>query len=170
MKTDNFCFYLHNRVIQTSQAGGQRYSDTSPCSIPSLNKIELCCSLRCDQILKNHYCKCGHTLLCYLIKSDLSCTNWQTRLWCWFIDQNILSYKFRVTKFISIITINVVTLCCVPNFDLRCTNWKIQPQRLFCWTKKVLRLQLRFGQIQNNHFWKFGHTVVLIISDLSSTN
>jgi hypothetical protein len=29
-----FCFYLQNRLIQTSQTGGQLYSDTSPFSIP----------------------------------------------------------------------------------------------------------------------------------------
>jgi hypothetical protein len=29
-----FCFYLQNRLIQTSQTGGQQYSDTSPFSIP----------------------------------------------------------------------------------------------------------------------------------------
>ncbi len=34
MTTDIFCFYLQNRLIQTSQAGGQWYSDTSPFSIP----------------------------------------------------------------------------------------------------------------------------------------
>ncbi len=34
MTTDNFCFYLQNRRIQASQTGGQRYSDTSPFSIP----------------------------------------------------------------------------------------------------------------------------------------
>jgi len=34
MTTDNFCFYLQNRLIQTRQTGGQRYSDTSPFSIP----------------------------------------------------------------------------------------------------------------------------------------
>ncbi len=34
MTTDNFCFHLQNRLIQTSQTGGQRYSDTSPFSIP----------------------------------------------------------------------------------------------------------------------------------------
>jgi hypothetical protein len=34
MSTDNFCFYLQNRPIQTSQTGGQWYSDTSPFSIP----------------------------------------------------------------------------------------------------------------------------------------
>jgi hypothetical protein len=36
MATDNFCFYLQNRLIQTSQTGGQGYSDTSPLSIPWL--------------------------------------------------------------------------------------------------------------------------------------
>jgi hypothetical protein len=37
MTTDNFCFYLQNRLIQTSQTGGQQYSDTSPLSIPWLH-------------------------------------------------------------------------------------------------------------------------------------
>ncbi len=30
----NFCFYLQNRLIQTSQTGGQWYSDTSPLVFP----------------------------------------------------------------------------------------------------------------------------------------
>ncbi len=34
MSTDNFCFYLQNRLIQTSRTGGQWYSDTSLVSIP----------------------------------------------------------------------------------------------------------------------------------------
>jgi hypothetical protein len=34
MTIDNFCFYLEKRLIQTSQTGGQWYSDTSPFSIP----------------------------------------------------------------------------------------------------------------------------------------
>ncbi len=34
MTTDGFCFYLQNRLIQTSQTGGQRCSDTSPFSTP----------------------------------------------------------------------------------------------------------------------------------------
>ncbi len=33
MTTDNYCFYLQRRLIQTSQTGGQWYSDTSPFSI-----------------------------------------------------------------------------------------------------------------------------------------
>ncbi len=33
MATDNICFYLQNRLIQTSKTGGQWYSDTSPFSI-----------------------------------------------------------------------------------------------------------------------------------------
>ncbi len=32
--TDNLCFYLQNRLIQTSQTGGQQYSDTSPLVLP----------------------------------------------------------------------------------------------------------------------------------------
>jgi hypothetical protein len=34
MTTDNYCIYLQSRLIQTSQKGGQRYSDTFPFSIP----------------------------------------------------------------------------------------------------------------------------------------
>jgi hypothetical protein len=34
LTNDNFCFYLQNKLIQTSQTGGQWYSDTSPFSIP----------------------------------------------------------------------------------------------------------------------------------------
>ncbi len=34
MTTNNFCLYFRNRLIQTSQTGGQRYSDTSPFSVP----------------------------------------------------------------------------------------------------------------------------------------
>jgi hypothetical protein len=34
MTTDNFCFYLQSRLIQTSQAGGQQYSDASPLVFP----------------------------------------------------------------------------------------------------------------------------------------
>jgi hypothetical protein len=34
MTTDNFYFYLQNRLIQTSRTGGQWYSDTSPIVFP----------------------------------------------------------------------------------------------------------------------------------------
>jgi hypothetical protein len=34
MTTNNFSFYLQTRLMQTSQIGGQWYSDTSPFSIP----------------------------------------------------------------------------------------------------------------------------------------
>jgi hypothetical protein len=36
MTAENFCFYLQNRLIQTSQTGGQQYSDTSPLVFPGL--------------------------------------------------------------------------------------------------------------------------------------
>ena len=39
MTTDNFCFYLQNRLVHTSQTGGQWYRDTSPFSIPWLNLL-----------------------------------------------------------------------------------------------------------------------------------
>jgi hypothetical protein len=35
MTTDNFCFYLQNRLIQTSKTGGQWYSYTSPLVFPA---------------------------------------------------------------------------------------------------------------------------------------
>ncbi len=43
MTTDNFYFYLQNRLIRTSQTGGQWYSDTSPFSIPWSNYYHLAC-------------------------------------------------------------------------------------------------------------------------------
>jgi hypothetical protein len=33
--TDNFCFYLQNRLIQTSQKGGQRYMILPPFVFPA---------------------------------------------------------------------------------------------------------------------------------------
>jgi hypothetical protein len=33
MTTDKFCFCFQNRLIQTSQTGGQRYNDNCPISI-----------------------------------------------------------------------------------------------------------------------------------------
>jgi hypothetical protein len=44
MITDKFCSYLQNRLIQTSQTGGQWYSDTSPFSIPCY-RIHICSNL-----------------------------------------------------------------------------------------------------------------------------
>jgi hypothetical protein len=35
MTTDNLCFYLQKRLIQTSQTGGQWYSDTPPLVFPA---------------------------------------------------------------------------------------------------------------------------------------
>ena len=39
MTIEIFCFYLQNRQIQTSETGGQWYSDTSPLSIPWLKFV-----------------------------------------------------------------------------------------------------------------------------------
>ncbi len=53
MTTDNFCFYLENRLIQTSQTGGQWYSDSSPFSIPwiGLHNPSAGTSLANDKVL-----------------------------------------------------------------------------------------------------------------------
>jgi hypothetical protein len=46
MTTDNFGFYLQNRLIQTSQTGGQWYSETSPICIPCIeNRVIYRCAL-----------------------------------------------------------------------------------------------------------------------------
>jgi hypothetical protein len=39
MTTDNFCFYVQNRLIQTSQTGGQWYSDNSPLVFPGVTLV-----------------------------------------------------------------------------------------------------------------------------------
>jgi hypothetical protein len=41
MATDNFCFYFQNRLIQTSQTGGQWYNDTSPLVFPGKRNKDL---------------------------------------------------------------------------------------------------------------------------------
>jgi hypothetical protein len=48
MTTDKFCFYLKNRLIQTSKTGGEWYSDTSPFSNPWFNP---CAIIQCMQSL-----------------------------------------------------------------------------------------------------------------------
>jgi len=55
MTTDNFCFYLPNRLIQTSQAGGQRYSDTSHFSIPWFNLRSTQVINQCEVVLSTCY-------------------------------------------------------------------------------------------------------------------
>jgi len=53
MTTDNFCFYLQNRLIQTSQTGGQRYSDTSLFSISWLYQTVVLSGIMLSVILLN---------------------------------------------------------------------------------------------------------------------
>jgi hypothetical protein len=47
--TDIFCFYLLNRLIQTSQKGGQWYSDTSPFSFPWFSISCLYCQVQFNE-------------------------------------------------------------------------------------------------------------------------
>ncbi len=58
MTTDNFCFYLQNRLIETSQTGGQQYSDTCPVSMPC-HDTQQCHSVKWTfSYTKCHYAKC----------------------------------------------------------------------------------------------------------------
>jgi hypothetical protein len=73
MTTDNFCFYLQNRLIQASQTGGQWYSDNSPFSIP-------CTIYRCEGIRSHagsqhyifHYITLPHTFLTEICTRSLA--------------------------------------------------------------------------------------------------
>jgi hypothetical protein len=40
MTTDNFCFYLQNKLTQTSETGGKWYSGTFPFGIPLLEFVD----------------------------------------------------------------------------------------------------------------------------------
>ncbi len=44
-----YIFYVQNRLIQTSQTGGQRYSDTFPFSIPCYKHEQDCHSIENEQ-------------------------------------------------------------------------------------------------------------------------
>ncbi len=60
MTKDIFCFYLQNRLIQTSQTGGQWYSDTFPLSIPwvsSNHRFERITSCKLTIISESAICK-----------------------------------------------------------------------------------------------------------------
>ncbi len=68
MTTDNLCFYLQNRLIQTGQTGGQLYSDTSPFSVPwpNMNYI-LSRSLLTSTLITS---PCDQKLVCKWVLSD----------------------------------------------------------------------------------------------------
>ncbi len=60
--TYNFCFYLQNRLIQTGQTGGQRYSDTSPFSIPWCNSLSISLSFSLSLSHSGRWTGCAHLL------------------------------------------------------------------------------------------------------------
>jgi hypothetical protein len=53
MTTDYCCFYLQNRLIQTSQTVGQWYSDTSPFSFPWLYRPSFACFALTSNVFQN---------------------------------------------------------------------------------------------------------------------
>ncbi len=70
MTTDIFCFYLQNRLIQTSQTGCQWYSDTSPFSIPCWNAPK-CCHLSDSTLSVHIYVNIKLGLKCEVVKNAL---------------------------------------------------------------------------------------------------
>ncbi len=76
LTTKFFCFCLQNRLIQTSQTGGQQYSDTFPFSIPFLNHAEwFAMSCITDGLYDGQESVCVHSILFYInckIKSNVS--------------------------------------------------------------------------------------------------
>ena len=89
MTTDNFCFYLQNRLIQTSQTGGQWYSDTSPFSIPWLGTT--CHMNKCH--------KRGLPIL-YFIENNAHTSIVRTWISQWFLAKKLfLFFKNNFTIF-----------------------------------------------------------------------
>jgi hypothetical protein len=60
MTTDNFCFYLQNSLIQTSQTGGQQYSDISPLVFPEEGLTMYVCMYVCIYVCM---CVCMYVYL-----------------------------------------------------------------------------------------------------------
>ncbi len=76
MKTDNFCFYLQNSLIQTSQTGGQWYSDTSPFIITWFNIIVIVLSSFINHLTSFAFIFCRYVTFIYfyhLKKENSSC-------------------------------------------------------------------------------------------------
>jgi hypothetical protein len=79
MTTDNFCFYLQSRLIQTSHTGGPWYNDTSPFSIPCLWLIYTQAAKCSTMLYRLEFClSYSNCLSCYVkqyVQSDCFCKN-----------------------------------------------------------------------------------------------
>ena len=64
MTTDDFCFYSQNRLIQTSQTGGQRYSDTSLFSITWKSRSQILAGIpNCSDACRHFIIRIGSSVL-----------------------------------------------------------------------------------------------------------
>jgi hypothetical protein len=149
MTTDNFCFYLQNRLIQTSQTGGQLYSDTSPFSIPCCLYIWLHLSLcacynlyvQCNQIetwlegllslktgmksnlnlLMTHLSKQRHRAELEELKGPPAQTEGR------FVEQNLMLSSSLRSKLLYVTEMILITLCYAIEVKLGCST---NPQEL----------------------------------------
>jgi hypothetical protein len=120
MTTKKICFYLQNRPIQTIETGGQRYSDTSPFSVP----LARCLSIEGAG-------GGGHRKVIHSSR-----------------HQPESKMRFRVLMVFS-------------TWQLTIHSWG-----RFVDQKLLLSYSFRCDQINNNHCFDFGDTVVLLKSDL----
>ncbi len=109
--TDNCCFYLQYRLIQTCQTGGQWYSDTSPFSIPWILFSKHAQLVKAEINVNNTYQYKGwcHSF-CYILKSiffphtgTISSGNWYYRT-CWLS----LCWELVFIIIVSIIILSVL--------------------------------------------------------------
>jgi hypothetical protein len=110
MTTDNFCFYLQNRLIQASQTRGQWYSDTSSLSIPC-QSIRVCSALtrkhetKLERLATEKHASLLQTFVNYVCTKFYIIGSWMTpppRLFCpvnrnWSGNLNILPSQSIIT-------------------------------------------------------------------------
>jgi hypothetical protein len=122
--SDNFSFYLQSRLIQTSQTGGQWYSDTSPFSVPWHDLTPIGGSQTCPPnirlgwkwlILANtlaYYDKARITVIKSFIVQAPGNTNWRRRFntvdflikaGCFMIKYKCFSWTKEVRSWRSIV-------------------------------------------------------------------
>ncbi len=81
MTTDKFCFYLQNRLIQTSPTGGHWYSDTFPSSLSCFkNNLQIIFTIITKFFIILQELTYLHSNLCLCAGSQAGNSYWRRRL------------------------------------------------------------------------------------------
>ncbi len=91
MTTDNFCFYLQNRLIQTSQTGGQWYSDTSPFGIPRIWSMQLFVAAMISRSVCHYHYRARLGAYPQIVVFDQQMS--QSKSKCWYSNNGIANFK-----------------------------------------------------------------------------